>query len=462
MKTLFKNGTIATASDVYKADLLVEDGKITNIAEKIKAPKDAQVIDVRGKYVCPAGVEIHTHIDGILHGMRTVDDWFYASLGAAHGGTATVVDFPMQGQTQTLRETIEEFKGRAEGKSIVDFAFTPIISQYTEKTYNEIPELIAEGMTTFKAFMYYAWQISDYNLAHLLDVVGNHGGLISIHCENAGTIDYLGDRSIKNGKADTKWHGPNRPVSTEVEATERVAYIAEELGVPVLVVHMSAAPAVEAVARARARGVKIYGEAMPHFLLLDDSLYKKPGTEGMKWVITPPLRPKGHQEKLWDNVRAGNLCTVGSDHCAFPYKDKIRLYETRGKTFQMIPHGAPGIETRLPLVFSEGVSKGRISLQKFVEITSTNPAKLTGLYPRKGSLGIGSDADIVVIDPKKKVTLTQSLMHGKTDYTPFEGWKLVGYPVLTMSRGTVLVQDGELKVKPGVGQFLKRDKFKVF
>jgi dihydropyrimidinase len=460
MGILFKNGTIVTASDSFQADLLVKDGKVAAIGQNLEA--DGEVIDATGMLVCPAGVEIHTHIDGILHGMRTVDDWFYASQGAAFGGTATVVDFPMQGENQTLRETIEEFKQCAQGKSIVDYAFTPIISKYNEPTLEEIPGLIEDGMPTFKVFMYYNWKVNDYDLAHVLDVVGTNGGLVSIHCENAGTIDYLGDKAVKQGKTGPEWHAPNRPVSTEVEATERVIHIAEELGVPVLVVHMSAAPAVEALAKARARGVKIYGEAMPHFLLLDNSLYNKPGYEGMKYVITPPLRSKENHEILWANLQAGNLTTVGSDHCAFPYKDKIRLFETRGSVFQMIPHGAPGIETRLPLIFSEGVSKGRISLTKFVEVVATNPAKFAGLYPRKGTLAIGSDADIILIDPKKEVVIRQEMLHGNTDYTPFEGWNLVGYPVMTMSRGQVLVRNGELVAKPGVGQFLKRDKFKTF
>lgn len=460
MSLLIKNGTLVTNGAVFKADLLIEDGKIVQIAENIEAKGD--VIDARGKYVCPGGVEIHTHIDGILHGMRTVDDWYYASLGAAFGGTTTVVDFPMQGVKQTLGETIEEFHQRAKDKSIVDYAFTPIISQYTDETYEEIPELIEAGHPTFKVFMYYDWKVNDYDLARVLDVTGNSGGMISIHCENAGTIDYLGDKAIREGKTGVEWHAPTRPVSTEVEATYRVMQVAGELGVPVLVVHMSAAGAVEEVAKARARGVKAYGEAMPHFLLLDDSEYNRPGYEGMKYVITPPLRPKEHHEALWANLRNNTLVTVGSDHCAFPYKDKIRLFETRGSVFQKIPHGAPGIETRVPLIFSEGVSKGRISLTRFVDVVATNPAKLVGLYPKKGVLALGSDADIMIIDPQKEVTISQEMLHGKTDYTPFEGWKLKGYPVTSISRGNVLVHEGEVVAKPGVGEFLKRKKFEVF
>ncbi len=457
---VIKNGTVVTGSEAFRADLLIKDGKIVEISHQIETT--GKTIDATGRYVCPGGVEIHTHIDGVLHGMRTVDDWFCASLGAACGGTTTVVDFPMQGQDQTLHETVDEYKTRAAGKSIVDYAFTPIISKFTEETYREIPELIEEGVTTFKVFMYYKWKIDDYNLARVLDVAGSHGGLISIHCENAGTIDYLADKAIHEGKTGPEWHAPTRPVSTEVEATTRVLHVAGELGVPVLIVHMSAGPAAVEVAKARAGGVMAYGEAMPHFLLLDEGEYNKPGFEAMKFVITPPLRPKEHQEVLWASLRSGALETVGSDHCAFPYKDKIRLYETRGSVFTMIPHGAPGIETRVPLLFSEGVSKGRLSVTRFVEVVSTNPAKLGGIYPRKGTIAVGSDADIMIIDPEKEVTLTREMLHGNTDYTPFEGWKLKGYPVTTISRGTVLVQEGQFVAKPGVGQFLMRDHFKPF
>jgi dihydropyrimidinase len=458
---IVKNGVVVTASETQKADIGVKDGKIVLISEHIDQPA-AKVIDAGGKYVIPGGVEIHTHIDGILHGMRTVDDWFYASLGAAFGGTTTVVDFPMQGQDQTLQQTIDEFRERAAGKSIVDYAFTPIISRYTDETFREIPELIKAGSSSFKVFMYYDWKVDDYNLARLLDVVGKNGGITHIHCENAGTIDYLSSEFIKAGKTGVEWHAPARPVSTEVEATSRVLHLAGELGVPVVIVHMSAGPAVIELAKARAMGVMAYGETMPHFLCLDDSEYQKPGYESMKVVITPPLRPKEHQDMLWSGLRSGTLSTIGSDHCAFPFKDKIRLFETRNSVFPKIPHGAPGIETRIPMIFSEGVSKGRLTLTKFVELVATNPAKLAGIYPEKGTIAIGSDADLVIIDAHKEVEIQQSMLHGKTDYTPYEGWKVQGYPTVTISRGTVLVKDGEFVGKQGHGRYLLRKEFQPF
>jgi dihydropyrimidinase len=357
---------------------------------------------------------------------------------------------------------INEFSGRAKGKSIVDYSFSPIVSQCTEETLREIPALIEEGITSFKVFLYYDWRINDHDLAKVLATVGKHGGIVGIHCENPGTIAYLTDKAIREGKTGPGWHSATRPVSTEVESSMRVLFAAGELGAPVLIVHISAGPVVEELARAKARGVMAYGETMPHYLCLDSSEYEKPGYEPMKCVITPPIRSKDHQDILWAGLRSGALSTVGCDHCAFPFKDKIRLFESQGHTFNKIPHGAPGIETRMPLLFSEGVQKGRLSLEKFAEVTAANPAKLTGLYPRKGTIAVGSDADITIIDPEKEVTLSQTMLHGKTDYTPFEGFKVKGYPVTTICRGTILVQDGEILTEPGHGEFLKRDKFKPF
>lgn len=457
---IIKNGTLVTASEVSRADVGIRKGKVVQIADRID--ESEKTIDATGMMVMPGGVEIHTHIDGILHGMRTVDDWFAASLGAAAGGTTTVVDFPMQGRDQTLQETLDEFIARASGKSVVDFAFTPIISQFSDKTFKEIPGLIKQGVPSFKIFMYYDWKVDDYSLAMTLDIIGRNGGIVGIHCENAGTIDYLGHKSIQAGKTSAEWHAPNRPVSTEVEATSRVLYVAGELDVPVLIVHMSAGPAVLKLAKARAKGIKAYGETMPHFLLLDESEYQKPGFEPMKAVITPPLRSKDHQAILWSGLRSGTLSTIGSDHCAFPFKDKIRLFETRGSIFPMIPHGAPGIETRLPLLYSEGVNRSRISPTKFVEIVSTNPARLAGLYPQKGTLAIGSDADIVIMDPDRDVTISKEMLHGNTDYTPYEGWKLRGFPWMTISRGKVLVKDGQFVGNRGHGEYLNRHEFEPF
>jgi dihydropyrimidinase len=460
MDLIIKNGTVVTASEIMAADIGVKDGKIAAIAASIDG--GTRTIDATGHYVFPAGVEIHTHLDGILHGMRTVDDWYVSSVGAAFGGTATIVDFPMPGKDQSLQGIIDEFTERAAGKSIADFAFTPIVPRYTEEIFKEIPALIENGVPSFKVFMYYDWTVPDYELARLMDTITSHGGIVSVHCENAGTIDYLADKAMAAGNTGPQWHAPTRPLSTEIEASSRVIHVAEELNASVLIVHISAGPVVGLIAEARARGVNVYGEAMPHYLCLDDSVYDKPGYEGMKGVCTPPLRPKENQKALWAGLRSGALSTIGCDHCAFPYKDKIRLFETRGKRIDMIPHGAPGIETRIPLLFSEGVNKGRISVTKFAEVSATNPAKLVGLYPQKGTLAIGSDADIMIIDPEKEVTITQQGLHSNTDFTPYEGWKVKGYPITTISRGKILVENCELVAEAGHGKFLKRNKFEVF
>ena len=354
MELVIKNGTVVTESDVMKADVGIDGGKIVAVAESLNG--GGKVIDAMGKYVMPAGVEIHTHIRAPLFNMITVDDWYDASIGAAFGGTATVVDYVMQDPAWTLRQTIEEYRAKAVDKSIVDYSFSPIISQWKEETFEEIPGLIEDGITNmFKAFLYYEWRVNDYDLAHLFDLIGKNGGIVGLHCENAGTIDYLVAKALSEGKIEANWHGDTRPVSTEVESVDRVILAAGEMDCPAFVVHISAGPVMEQLAQAKARGVKVYGEAMPHYLCLDDSMYRREGYEPMKAVITPPLRPKEHQEVLWQGLRSGMMSTVGSDHCAFPFKDKIRLYEQFGKSFDKIPHGAPGIETRMPIKKVTGV-----------------------------------------------------------------------------------------------------------
>lgn len=461
MDIVIRNGIVVTEGDVMRAEIGIKDGKIAAIAEKIEGGE--KEIDAGGRYVMPAGIEVHTHIIAPLFNMITVDDWYDSSVGAAFGGTSTIVDYILQDPKLSLRDTIYQYQAKARDKSIGDFSFSPIITQWKEETFQEIPGLIEDGTTSmFKAFLYYDWRVNDYDLARLLDIIQKYGGIVGVHCENAGTINYLVDKALSEGKVEPRWHGPTRPVSSEVEAVSRLIFIAEETGAPVFVVHISVGQVMEQILSARSRGVKVYGEGMPHYMSLDESEYLKPGYEPMKVVITPPLRAKEHQEVLWDGIRGGAISVMGSDHCAFPFKDKSRLYEEYDKKFNKIPHGAPGIETRLPVIFSEGVMKGRISLTKFVEIMSSNPARIAGLYPRKGTLAIGSDADITIIDPEKEKVVSVSNLHGKTDYTPFEGFSVKGWPVLTMCRGNILIENDEVVAKPGSGQCLKRDKFTPF
>jgi dihydropyrimidinase len=461
MDIVIKNGIVVTESEIMRADVGIKSGKIVAIAEKIDNVE--KEIDAKDKFVMPAGVEIHTHIEAPLFNMVTVDDWYDSSVGAAFGGTATIVDYILQDPNMSLRNTIGQYQEKAKGRSIADYSFSPIIVQWSEETFEEIPGLIEDGTTTsFKVFLYYPWHVNDYNLARVLETVGNNGGIACFHCEVAGTIDYLIEKALKEGKTEPRWHAATRPVSTEVEAVERVIAVASELGVPAFIVHVSAAPVIGQLAEARARGVNVFGEAMPHYLCLDDSAYLKPGNEAMKVKITPPIRAKDHQQVLWEGLRIGALETLGSDHCAFPFKDKVRLFEKFDKKFNMIPDGAPGIETRMPIIFSEGVLKGRLSLNRFVAVTAANPAKIAGLYPQKGTLAIGSDADITIFDPETEKTISVDILHGKTDFTPFEGFKVKGWPSMTMSRGNILIQDNNVLAEPGCGKLLKRKKFETF
>lgn len=455
---MIKNGTVVTACDTYKADIGVKDGLIVEISSVIEG-ESKKVIDAEGKYVCPGAIDIHSHIDSMLHGTRTKDDWYDATVSAAFGGVTSVVDYCMQNPGQPIRQILDEWYERAQDKAIIDYSFSPVIADRNEEIYKEIPQIINDGFTNLKVFMTYNWRVDDYELLKILDTTAQNGGLLMVHAENDLAIDYLADKLLTEGRTAPKYHVVSRPPIAEEEATGRVINLAKMIDAPVFIVHMSCKGAVNQLVKAKASGQKVYGETCPHFLLLDKSKYDLPGFEPAKWVITPPLRETGDQEALWHALELGAISTVGSDHCAFPIEDKERI---GGEKFTKIPHGTPGIETRVPLVFSEGVTKKRITVNKFVEIVSTNPAKVAGIYPRKGTLAINYDADIMIIDPDKKVKITNNILHSKTGFTPYEGWEVQGYPVYTISKGKIVVANDELFAVKGQGSLIKRDVFKPF
>jgi dihydropyrimidinase len=453
MELVIKNGTIVTALDTFEADLGIADGKIVQIGKNL--PKVGKVIDAKGCYVCPGSVEIHTHIDAPMHGSRTADDWHTGTISAACGGVTTVIDYPNQVPGHSLREIIDEWKKRAGEKSVIDYSFAPAIQEITPSVWEEIPKLIEEGYPNFKVFMTYAWRKGDYEITRLLDTLKALGGLLSIHCENGWAIDYLIEKALKEGKTSPFYHEATRPDVMEEETSMRVSLLAEMLDAPVYIVHMSSGKALQRVQEIKGRGGMIYVETTPHFLVFTKDVYTKEPMEAAKFVCTPPFRQISDIDALWKGIRNGSVSTVGSDHCAFFLKAKAVGLDD----FPHIPHGAPGIETRVPIVFSEGVSKGRISVNKFVEVMCTNPAKLFGCYPEKGTIRIGSDADIMIIDPNKEVTMTRGLLHSQADYTPYEGMKLKGYPIVTISRGDVLWQGGKFTGKAGRGNWIYRKKF---
>lgn len=455
--TIIKSGLVTTAEGQFCADLGIRDGRIVSIADMLT---DAdRVIDAEGMLVCPGGIDIHTHLDTPLNGSHTLDDWYQGTVSAACGGVTCVVDFPKQEAGHSLHEIVEKWKQKAGPKAVIDYSFSPVITQYGDDVYAEIPSLVEEGFPGFKVYMAYWHRIGDHELIKMLDVIHRSGGILGVHCENDWAADYLIEDLLAKGKTEPKYFPQSRPPVIEQDAVERAIHLARLVDAELYIVHTSCQAALEVEARARAEKKNIYVETCPHFLTTDDSVYDQPLEEAAKYVITPPLRKKTDIEALWQGISSGTVDLVSSDHCAFPYQDKLRMGR---ENFSTIPHGAPGVEARIPLVFSEGVSKGRISASKFVEIVSTNPAKLAGMYPQKGTLSIGSDADIMLIDPTLSVTLSTEQMHSNCDFSPYDGFRVKGYPVLTMSRGDVVYEKGRVLAARGRGKLVFRSRFQPF
>lgn len=452
-----KNGKVVTAGDEYVADIGIKDRKVAAIAVGLEGSK--KTIDATGKYVFPGAIDIHTHIDAPLHGSHTLDDWYQGTYTAAFGGVTCVVDYPNQKVGESVRGTIDRLINDAKDKAVVDYSFSPVIIDRTEDVYNELPRLIEEGFPTYKVFMAYGFKVNDYELTRLLDVIGNNGGLLGVHCENDLAIEYMANKMIAEGKTEPKYHPMSRSPVTEEEATGRVIRTAKMVDAPVLIVHVSAKGALREIADAKNRGERVYAETCPHFLILDEEVYDQPIEEAAKYVVTPPIRTEEHREALWSAMRAGTVSLVSSDHCAFSIKEKLRLGTGE---FTKIPHGAPGIETRVPLLFSEGVMKGNITPNKFVELVSTNPAKLAGLYPQKGTIAVGSDADIMIMDTDNDYVISVESLKGVADFTPFEGFNVQGWPETVILRGNLVIDKAELVAEPGSGKLVKRNKFKAF
>lgn len=456
-ETIIKNGKIVTAGSGFFADVGIRDGKIVCLAKRLEDGE--KIIDASGKLVMPGGIDIHTHLDTPLNGSYTLDDWYQGTISAACGGVTCVVDYPKQEADHSVRDIIEKWKEKAGGKAVVDYSFSPVITQYNDEVYREIPELIKEGFPGYKVFMAYWHRIPDHELVKMLDVVSSCGGILGVHCENDWAADYMIQKLLAEGKTEPKYFPMSRPALLEEDAASRAVKLAQMVDANLLIVHMSCRGAIEIAREARAKKNNIYVETCPHFLVLDDSVYDQPLEEAAKYVVTPPIRKKEDQDALWKGLISGDIDLISSDHCAFPYDDKIRMGR---ENFSTIPHGAPGVESRIPIVFSEGVNKGRITESRFVELVSTNPARIAGLFPQKGTIAVGSDADIMIYDPELEVTLSKDQMHSNCDFTGYEGMKVKGYPVLTMSRGTVLYENGKVLAERGHGKLVKRSTFQRF
>ena len=456
MRTLIKNGTIVTAVDQYTGDVLVEDEKIAVIGMTLDIP-DAnvdRVIDATGKYVLPGGIDVHTHMDMPFGGATSADDFETGTRAAAFGGTTTIVDFAIQYRGQTLHHAWETWAKKAEGKAVIDYGFHMIITELNDQVEGEMDALVRQGITSFKLFMAYpgVFMLDDGSIFKALLRTGKNGGTICMHAENGGVIDVLVKRAIAEGKTAPKFHALTRPARAEAEATHRAIALAEIADVPIYIVHLSAAEALEMVTEARDRGLPAFAETCPQYLFLSYDNYEEPDFGGSKYVMSPPLRDKAKQDQLWRGLAFNDLQCISTDHCPFCMKEK-RLGE---RDFSKIPNGAPGVETRMSLVYDGGVRPGRISLNRFVELTSTSPAKIFGLFPRKGTIAPGSDADIVIFDPNRTITLAARTLHMNCDYNPYEGRQVTGATDTVLSRGRLVIENGGFVGRVGGGSFLKR------
>ncbi|WP_026576328.1 dihydropyrimidinase [Bacillus sp. UNC438CL73TsuS30] len=458
MKKIIKNGTVVTASDIYQAEILIEDGKVAQIGTNLEA-LGAEVIDAKGCYVFPGGVDPHTHFDMPFGGTVTKDDFETGTIGAAFGGTTTVIDFCLTDKGVPLKNAIQTWHEKSGEKAVIDYGFHLMIGEINDDVLAQLPQVInEEGITSFKVFMAYknVLQADDETLYRTLAFAKEHGALVMVHAENGDVIDYLTKKALADGNTDPIYHALTRPQELEGEATGRAAKLTGLANSQLYVVHVTCADAVEQIAEARKKGFNVWGETCPQYLVLDQSYLEKPNFEGAKYVWSPPLREKWNQDVLWNALKNGELQTLGSDQCSFDFKGQKEL--GRGD-FSKIPNGGPIVEDRLSILFSEGVKKGRISLNQFVELTSTRAAKLFGLFPKKGTIAVGADADIVIFDPNIDRVISAETHHLAVDYNAFEGMKVTGEPVSVMVRGEFVVRDKQLVAKPGTGQFLKRAKY---
>jgi dihydropyrimidinase len=455
---LITNGRIITASDDYEADVFCHDGVIAAIGRDLPAHRFSadRTIDARGQYVIPGGIDVHTHLNMPFGGTTSADDFESGTIAAAFGGTTSLIDFAIQYRGQTMRHALDDWMKRADGKAVIDYGFHMIVTELEDAGLSEMDRLVRdEGVTSFKLFMAYpgVFMVDDQTIFRALRRTGDNGGLVCMHAENGGVIDELVKEALRKGQTAPKYHALTRPSRAEGEATGRAIALAEMARVPIYIVHLSAADALEKVKEARDAGLPAYAETCPQYLFLSYDNYEEPGFDGAKYVMSPPLREKWHQDVLWKGLQKNDLQVISTDHCPFCMAEQKELGRN---DFSKIPNGAPGIETRLTLVHDGGVRNNRISMNRFVELCSTTPARMFGLFPRKGTIAVGSDADVVVFDPDRKATLGVKTLHMKVDYNPYEGRIVQGAPSTVIVNGNVVIDGDGFVGKKGAGRFLRR------
>ncbi len=453
MKTLIKNGRIVTAVDDYRADILIEDGKVSLIGKTLEMEAD-KVIDASGKLVIPGGIDPHTHLDLPFGGTSSSDDFFTGTRAAAFGGTTTIIDFAVQNKGESMLKGVDTWHAKAEGKAVIDYGFHLITTDFEDSHKPEMFKLIDEGITSFKLFMAYpgVFLSDDATIYRAMSAAGERGGLVCMHAENGIVINEIIKKFLAEGRTAPKYHALTRPTLAEAEGVHRAIALAEMAETPVYIVHLSCTDALNQVRQARDRGMLAFAETCPQYLFLSIDDYGD-DWNGAKYVMTPPLREKHNQAELWKGLRMDDLHVIATDHCPFCMKDQKEL----GKDdFSRIPNGAPGVEYRMELIYNGGVVENRISLNRFVELTSTAAAKMFGMFPKKGTIAVGSDADIVIFDTEKEHTLTLDAQHMNVDYCTYEGKRIKGKVETVLSRGRVVIENGTCLVDKGSGEFVKR------
>ena len=454
MSLLIKGGTVVFGGLRSQADVLVEGEKIVKVEPSIRADA-SKVINVEGKYVLPGAIDVHTHMQLPVSGTVSADDFFTGTKAAAFGGVTTILDFATQCKGESLKETAAKRRTEADDKVCIDYSLHLGVTDLTDETLKEIPVMIDQGYPTFKLFMAYpGLALDDGELYVALKTVSGAGGMAGVHAENMHLIRRFVLTLLAEGKTAPMYHEVSRPALVEAEAVSRAIMLAAETRSDLYFFHLSTARGLAAIREAQQKGFPVYAETCPQYLLLNRDRYREPGFRAARYVMSPPLRGTEDQNALWSGLADGSLQVVGSDHCPFRTDQK----ELGRESFDRIPNGGPGVETLLPLLLSQGVGKGRLTMERLVEIVSTGPARLFGLYPRKGAVMAGSDADLVIIDPDKEVVLSAEILHTDIDYTLYEGFVLKGYPVMTISKGKVICAQGQFFGAPGEGRFIGRGK----
>jgi dihydropyrimidinase len=452
---VIRNGTVATAADTIECDVGIKGGVVATLGRGLG--RGTREINAAGKLVLPGGIDSHCHIEQRSSaGIVCADDFYSATVAAAFGGTTTVIPFAAQHRGQSLRQVVEEYQEAARPKAVIDYAFHLIISDPSEQVMGqELPALIRDGYTSFKVYMTYdLLRLDDRQMLDILAVARREGAFVMVHAENHEIIKWLTSHLLDRGLGAPRYHAVSHARLAEGEATNRAVALSQLLDVPILLVHVSAGEAIEVIRNAQTKGLKIFGETCPQYLFLTADDLAQPGVEGAKFCCSPPPRDKAAQQAVWNGLKNGTFQVFSSDHAPYRFDASGKLPHGEKTTFKDIANGVPGIELRLPLLFSEGVGQGRLDLNAFVALTATNHAKLYGLYPKKGTIAVGSDADLAIWDPERETAVTAGILHDNVGYTPYEGRRLRGWPVTVLSRGRIVIDDGRLLAARGSGAFL--------